>query len=68
MAKFNFATANDDAIRAFCERNGITVTITTACVWFKDIEDAKRYNATRCYRINTKPNKKRGNWYIARKG
>ena len=60
------ALSNDDALSAWAERNGYTVTLTSAAVWFKDAAQAKEAGAVRCARINTKKNRVRGNWYIPR--
>lgn len=58
--------ADDATIQAWAERNGIAVTITSACIWFKNAEQAREHGAIRCARINTKKNRTRGNWYMPR--
>ena len=62
----DMTTATAEQIAEYAERNGLHVTITTACVWFKDATQAREHGATRCARINTKKNRTRGNWYIPR--
>lgn len=65
--KVFLATADNGAILDFAKRNGLnTLTLTSAAVWVKDINEAHFCGAQRCSKINTKKNKVRGNWYVPR--